>query len=70
MNEYNQVYEKLSERRNALVKWYGPKSGLKNVNPTAYQQFQQEIRGLNRQLRLLRLRLMTPSKQVVSGDVH
>ncbi|WP_460975300.1 hypothetical protein [Spirosoma knui] len=62
MNEYAQLYDQLSGRRNALVKWYGPRSGLKQYNPSAYQQYQEKIRDLNRQLRLLRLRLVSAVK--------
>ncbi|QHV94446.1 MULTISPECIES: hypothetical protein [Spirosoma] len=56
-----QLYEKLSARRDALVALYGHRSGLRDCNPDAYSHYLQEIRDLNRQLRLLRVRLMNNS---------
>jgi len=54
MNLASEVYQQLSARRNALMLTYKHNDSLKNNDPAAYQQYQGELRNLNRQLRLIR----------------
>lgn len=58
LNDYIQLYNQLSKQRDALVEALDAKIGLKKSNPEAYQQYQHEIRSMNRRLRLIRMRLM------------
>lgn len=54
MNLTSELYQRLSARRNALLLHYSHNESLKSSDPVTYQQYQTELRDLNRKLRLIR----------------
>ncbi|GAB3313457.1 hypothetical protein GCM10027299_00520 [Larkinella ripae] len=54
MNLVNELYQRLSARRNALLLYYSHNTALKSNDPATYQKYQLELRNLNRKLRLIR----------------
>ena len=48
-----ELYQQLSARRDALMLAY-KRNDFKHNDPAAYQQYQGELRNLNRRLRIIR----------------
>lgn len=64
---YLRLYNRLRQLRDALVEFYGLNGDLKQHDPDKYQQYQKQINELNRQLRSLRLKLLTMKVELPSG---